>query len=280
MNPVIIKKAPAKINLRLEVLSKREDGYHELQMIMLRLDFGDTLTLTESDTLKMSCDNPALPTDDSNLVMRAAKIFEEKAARPVRVNFDLKKRIPIAAGLGGGSSDAAAALIGLQEYYNTAFSNADLESMGMNLGADVPFFIRPGHKIAQGVGERLFPFSIDPELALVLINPQIAVSTREIYQKIRLTTPQKQNNLPPSLRGLRQATRLLRNDLEAVVLEKYPQVSLIKEFLKDSGCVGCMMSGSGPTVFGIFEDTQFLDRIAKSARDQGWKSWVTRTSPD
>ena len=277
MNPTLHITAPAKINLRLEVLSKRTDGYHELQMIMLRLALGDTLILSESDSLKMSCDDPTLPTDKGNLVMRAAELFEKKAGRAVRIHFELKKRIPIAAGLGGGSSDAAAALLGLQKYYKTSFSDSELETMALELGADVPFFIRPGHKIAQGVGERLSPFSVDPELELVLVNPQIAVSTREIYQKIRLTTPQKQNNLPHSLRGPREATRLLRNDLEPVVLENHPPVSRVKEFLMDSGSVGCMMSGSGPTVFGIFEDTRSLNRIAKSARDRGWKSWVTRT---
>ena len=277
MNPTLHITAPAKINLRLEVLSKRTDGYHELQMIMLRLALGDTLILSESDSLKMSCDDPTLPTDKGNLVMRAAELFEKKAGRAVRIHFELKKRIPIAAGLGGGSSDAAAALLGLQKYYKTSFSDSELETMALELGADVPFFIRPGHKIAQGVGERLSPFSVDPELELVLVNPQIAVSTREIYQKIRLTTPQKQNNLPHSLRGPREATRLLRNDLEPVVLENHPPVSRVKEFLMDSGSVGCMMSGSGPTVFGIFEDTRSLNRIAKFARDRGWKSWVTRT---
>ena len=277
VKPDIELFAPAKINLFLEIVNRRPDGYHELQSIMLALDLGDTLGLTFADSVCMTCNDPGLPLDEGNLVIRAARLFEQTTGQTVRVRFDLTKRIPTAAGLGGGSSDAAAALRGLNRLYETGLDAPTLEQMAGRLGADVPFFIRPGHKIARGIGQRLSPLVLEPELDLLLINPGHPVSTAETYEKFQLTRMGNAFNLPSSLRGLKEVLRLLRNDLEAVVIRDFPAVARMKTFLVEAGCAACMMSGSGPTVFGIFEDALPLDRIAAKAELLGWKAWVTRT---
>lgn len=280
MNEKLEIFAPAKVNLRLEVLGRREDGYHELQMIMTALTLGDTLTLSKNHCLEMTCDDPFLPVDEGNLVVRAARAFEKRTHLQMNVRFHLAKRIPTAAGLGGGSSDAAAALRGLNRWFDTPLSDDELESLGKDLGADVPFFVRPGHKIAGGIGEILTPITLVPELFLVLINPGYGVSTPEIYKKLRLTTWRKRNKLPVSLEGITQVVRLLRNDLETVAVENYPEIGKIKEHFLQSGCAGCLMSGSGPTVFGIYKDERFLDQVASKAEAHGWLTWVTRTLAD
>ena len=280
MSGAVEEFAPAKVNLRLDVLGKRADGYHELQMIMVKLALGDRLMLTAHDQLSMTCDDPSLPVDDKNLVIRAARLFEQQTGRSAGVRFHLEKKIPTAAGLGGGSSDAAAALRGLNRYHGAGLDQTQLEAMGARLGADVPFFIRPGHKVAKGIGEKLSSFTLDPELNLLLVNPGYPISTAEIYGKFQLTTQKKAINLPASLKGPEQAISLLFNDLESVVLREYPEIGRIKQHLNDSGCLGCLMSGSGPTVFGIFEDALLRKQIAAESRDLGWKAWVTQTLPN
>jgi len=269
--------APAKINLRLDILGKRPDGYHELQSIMVGTTFGDTLSATPADTLSIKSTDPDLPTDETNLVIRAAHLFQEKIGKAVNVRFLLRKRIPLSAGLGGGSSDAAAALHALNWIYQSGLPAEALEDLASGLGADVPFFIRPGHKIAQGIGEKLSPFTLERELNLVLINPGFAVSTAETYQKLRLTSIRKKNKLPRSLKETAQVVRLLANDLESVVLDSHPEVAEIKRFLASEDCAGCLMSGSGPTVFGIFEEARLLMRVAENARERGWKAWACRS---
>lgn len=272
--------APAKVNLLLEILSKRPDGYHELQMIMAGISLYDKITITPSDHLYMTCNDAALPLDESNLVIQAALAFIKFTNRSVNAHIHLEKRIPSAAGLGGGSSDAAATLRGLDQYCSTGLNPGDLEKLGVALGADVPFFVRPGHKIARGIGERLSPITLNTELNLVLINPGYPLSTAEIYRKFRLTSKVKQTNVPPSLKGLSEVVRLLRNDLEPVVLANHPEVAAIKRLLENSGCSGCLMSGSGPTVFGIFEDAKLIDGVVKKAIGKGYMAWAAGTVSD
>jgi 4-diphosphocytidyl-2-C-methyl-D-erythritol kinase len=269
--------APAKVNLTLDVISRRPDGYHELQMIMLALGLADELTFTPSQNLQLACSEPSLPVDEGNLVVRAARLFEEATGVEAKVRIELTKNVPLSAGLGGGSSDAATTLKGLDRLYKTGLTTDRLEALGAGLGADVPFFIRPGHKIARGVGEKLFPFELEQPLFLVLVNPGFPVSTAETYQKLQLTSPRKQNRLPASLPGETPLCGLLRNDLEPVVLRDYPEVATIKRFLNEAGCEGCLMSGSGPTVFGIYRDAMTSEAVAKAATEHGWSAWPTVT---
>lgn len=277
MSSIIKIKAPAKINLRLEVLAKRPDGYHELQMIMLAIDLSDEIEISQAENLSVSCNDPNLLTDQSNLVTKAARAFEKLTGQKVKARIRLTKNIPVAAGLGGGSSDAAATLKGLNRFYKTGLNETQLEKLGVTIGADVPFFIKPGHKIARGIGEKLSPFALDSELSLVLINPGFGVSTAEIYQKIQLTSSLIQTNVPSSLKGIMQVVCLLRNDLEPIVASNHSEIDEIKTFLKEAGCAGTMMSGSGPTIFGIFESARQTLEVVKSAKKMGWLAWFAST---
>jgi len=264
----------------LEVLSRRADNYHEVQMIMLGVELYDKLTIKPGDSLSMTCDDPALPVDHRNLVIKATRAFEKKTGIEVKSHIDLEKNIPVAAGLGGGSSDAAAVLKGINFVYETGLNSPEMESLGAGLGADIPFFIKPGHKIARGIGEKLSPIALEKELYLVLINPGIGVSTAEIYRKIQLTSSKNQTNVPTSLKGYREAVDLLRNDLEPIVASDHQEIAEVKRFLLNSGAEGSMMSGSGPTVFGIFKNGRNARCVADDAQKKGWWAFSTSTLSD
>lgn len=253
--------APAKINLFLRVLGKRADGYHQLETWMQKLDFGDTVTVqpTRDGTIRLSCSDQSLPQDSSNLAARAAALFFSASSRGNGYGVDIRieKRIPVAAGLGGGSSDAGAVLRGLNRLFGGEFSEEQLASMGLQLGADVPFFAT-GHDavIAGGVGEEMYPLPGLQGYRFVLVNPGFSVSTRWVFENLGLTTELKESKLA-SFR--KDAFALLTrgelvNDLESVTLASYPELMKIKSDLVDAGAEFSLMSGSGPTVFGLFPD--------------------------
>ena len=253
--------APAKINLLLRVLGKRADGYHQLDTWMQKLDFGDTVTVqpTRDGRIRLSCSDRSLPQDSSNLAARAAALFYAVSSRGKGYGADIRieKRIPVAAGLGGGSSGAGVVLRGLNCLFGGEFSEEQLASMGLQLGADVPFFAT-GHDavIAGGVGEEMYPLPGLQGYGIVLVNPGFAVSTRWVFDNLGLTTRLKESKLA-SFR--KDAFALLTrgelvNDLESVTLASYPELMKIKSDLVDAGAEISLMSGSGPTVFGLFPD--------------------------
>ena len=282
----IKESAPAKVNLRLEVIGKRADGYHDLAMIMTAVDLHDTITVAPSDRLFMTCSEPSLPCDETNLVIKAARAFEAHIGLAVPAAIHLDKQTPMAAGLGGGSSDAAAVLRALNRMTGASLSASTMEQIGAKVGADVPFFIRNGAKVAEGIGDRLAIIEFPVDFHIVLINPGFSVSTAKVFGNFRLTR-QDQVNTVPSLLSHRgeilnflQAGRVenvLHNDLESVVLRDYPEVAKIKDFLGKVGCVGRLMSGSGPTVFGIAEDGRTAAGIARQAQSLGYRAWATTT---
>jgi 4-diphosphocytidyl-2-C-methyl-D-erythritol kinase len=269
----IYEKAPAKINLLLDILRKREDGFHEVEMIMTMVDLADRLEMEElpRDQILLSSQVGFIPLDEKNLAFQAAKLIKERYGVKRGVYIHLDKQIPVAAGLAGGSSDAAAALRGLNRLWNLELSIDELEVLGAELGSDVPFCVRGGTVIARGRGEKLESISPPPQCWVILAKPPINVSTADVYGKLRANELKKH----PSLQGMRDALASqsfpdlcasLGNVLETVTLSRYPEVRQIKECMIKAGADGVLMSGSGPTVFGLVSKEIKVARIYNALR--------------
>jgi 4-diphosphocytidyl-2-C-methyl-D-erythritol kinase len=257
--------SPAKINLFLHICGKRPDGYHELFSLMCRITLFDEISLQIGigKTIEIHCSHPDVPADDTNLAHRAASLFQRKLNSAQGVNIHLNKNIPVAAGLGGGSSNAASVLMALNTYYERPFSREQLMEMGLTLGADVPFFIFQKPALATGIGEKLEAFEEGLPYHILLLYQGISISTAETYQNLNfgLTNDQKKPTSNSLKRDRFNPARHLTNDLERVTVAKYPEISLAKEKLLNLGAIGALMSGSGPTVFGLFDNAE----TAKSA---------------
>jgi len=252
--------SPAKINFFLHVRGKRPDGYHELFSLMCRINLFDKITLqigdTHEDGVEIYCSHPEVPADATNLAYQAARLFQSRLNTAEGIKIHLEKHIPVGAGLGGGSSNAASVLLALNTYYGHPFSPRHLMELGLKLGADVPFFIFQKPAIATGVGEKLEAFQGDLPYHILLIYPGFSVSTAAVYQNLNLglTKDKKKptsNHLKPNRFNL---VDHLSNDLEQVTALKYPEIGWAKEKLLKSGAAGALMSGSGPTVFGLFDN--------------------------
>lgn len=262
-------KAPAKINLYLAVKGKRADGYHEIESLMQKIDLADQIQLSSGGQgIRLTCVGADLPTDEGNLAFRAADAFLRKTGGS-GVEITLEKKIPVAAGLGGGSSDAAAVLRGLNMLFAGDMSEEELLALAKPLGADVSFFMYDWPAAwATGIGEELTPAESLTNCHLVLVNPGISVSTGWVYKNFALTSG---SNTFILARGRRSGDSRslwrpkmpedLYNDLEAVTIPHYPEIEQIKNELRHDGAVGVLMSGSGPTVFGLFTDP---DRAGRS----------------
>jgi 4-diphosphocytidyl-2-C-methyl-D-erythritol kinase len=257
MDKAISKKAPAKINARLEITGKRPDGYHELFSIMIPVELFDyiEIRLNNSGQITLKSSGFSVPDDPTNLVCRAAKLFYDRADIEIKgVEIGLNKNIPVAAGLGGGSSDAASTLLALNELNLFPLMENDLLQLALSLGADVPFFIKAVPSIATGVGEILEPIDNWPEFWYLIITPQIEVSTAWVYQnyKMKLTSSEYDYIRKSLKNGDISITDILKNDLEKVTCTSFPLISTIKKRIMDAGAEGAIMSGSGPSVFGVF----------------------------
>ncbi|MFB3883943.1 MAG: 4-(cytidine 5'-diphospho)-2-C-methyl-D-erythritol kinase [Thermodesulfobacteriota bacterium] len=268
-------ESPAKVNLRLDILKKREDGYHELRTILQEISLHDLIhfSLKKERGISITTDHPGLPVGKRNLVYRALQSFLKKSDYKGGVFVKIRKRIPLGAGLGGGSSNAATALKAMNQLLNARLSKKELMSMGLEIGADVPFFFFEGAAIASGIGEKLRRIKL-PELRYVLIYPNFEVSTRWAYQNFLLTKGKFEFNLHKLWRTPQGISRLLWNDLEEVVGRKYPEIDVMKRMLYDAGALGASMTGSGPTVFGIFSEkggaSEAYKKIKKMVREKGW----------
>ncbi|MGD2038361.1 MAG: 4-(cytidine 5'-diphospho)-2-C-methyl-D-erythritol kinase, partial [Desulfobacterales bacterium] len=258
--------SPAKINLFLHICGKRPDGYHELFSLMCRITLFDELSLQigRGKTIEIDCTHPDVPADDTNLAHRAASLFQSKLNSTHGVNIHLNKKIPVAAGLGGGSSNAASVLMALNTYYDRPFNRQQLMEMGLGLGADVPFFIFQRPAIASGIGEQLEAFEGCLPYHILLLYQGFNVSTAETYQKLNfgLTNDKKKPTSNSLKRDRFKPARHLTNDLERVTVAKYPEIGLAKEKILNLGAIGALMSGSGPTVFGLFDNAE----TARSAK--------------
>lgn len=285
----LIVSAPAKININLHILGKRSDGYHDLDTVMQKLDLMDSITIRclGSPGIQLTCSGADLPENDTNLVWRAAYTFlrETELTERYGLAIRLEKRIPVAAGLGGGSSDAGAVLSALNRLFAADLSEQTLIRLGRSLGADVPFFVVPHPAVrATGIGDRMEPVAPLTGYSLILVNPGFSVSTAWAYQNFTLTRVDKGSNLCDSREN--DATPVmgidLHNDLESVTIERYPEIAEIKRFLHCHGASGALMSGSGPTVFGMFpdqteRDINSLQKCAKALSERyGHGVFVTR----
>ena len=260
--------AYAKINLALQVVGKRRDGFHEVAMIMQSVSLHDTVTLSLRRTgISLVCDNPALPCDNSNLAFRAAALLRQECGVAEGVHIELTKRIPMAAGLAGGSSDAAAVLRGLNDLWDLAISPNELEILAARLGSDVPFCLWGGTTLATGRGEILESLPDFAGYGVVLANPPLQVSTAWVYGNFQPGTLQRSPGIPALRRAIEQkdlqaVARQLYNDLESVSVPAHPQIADIKKKLASAGAAGVLMSGSGPTVFALTNDLISAHQLA------------------
>jgi len=286
-------KAPAKINLYLEITGNRPDGYHELVMVLQSINLCDRLDLrlTGSDKIHLHCDHPEVPTDETNLAYKAAKLLQDLYPDFGGVEITITKNIPIGAGLAGGSSDAAAVLVGIDRLWNLGLTQGELRELSAQLGSDVPFCIGGGTVLAVGRGELLSPLPALENLALVICKPRkLGISTVWAYQTFRsqglLAISSHGGNSSQMLAAIasrdqsshRQIARLLYNDLERVVLPAHPQIAQLKQNLAAQECLGVLMSGSGSTVFAVAQNLESADRIAASIDQDDTDVWVTTSS--
>ncbi|MBO8159786.1 4-(cytidine 5'-diphospho)-2-C-methyl-D-erythritol kinase [Thermosyntropha sp.] len=258
MKDTVIIEAPAKVNLFLNIKGKRSDGYHEIETIMHKISLADKVVISRNDQgIKVRSDNPFIPEGEDNLAYKAAMVFMEETGIKKGVNIYLEKNIPFEAGLGGGSSDAAAVLKGMNELYRCGISDEKLVEWAARIGSDVPFFILPGTALARGRGEIITPFGKENFLNIVVIKPEFSLSTAEVYRSFRLAEVKKIPNLEAFLAAwedcdiIRIAENMI-NVLEVPVLKIYPAIDKIKAKLEASGALKALMSGSGSAVFGIF----------------------------
>lgn len=256
-------RAPAKINLFLHVTGRRPDGYHTLFTLMAPVGIYDTISIdVKTGGIRVTCDDPRLPVDISNLAGRAADCFlkhygKQTGCRPrPGVRIAIRKQIPVGAGLGGGSSDAAAVLLGLNRHFGEPFPQADLMQMGAEIGADVPFFVFKRPAIVTGIGEIIEPYRQRLPYHVLVVFPGIHVSTATVYENLDLGLTNCEKKLKKLLLGQRafDAARHACNDLEAVVLPMFPEIAAAKQALLESGADSALMSGSGSSVFGLFEN--------------------------
>lgn len=259
--------ARAKINLGLDVLRKREDGYHEVRMIMQTIHLYDkiTLSLTEKPGIQIQTNLRYLPVNEDNLVYKAAKLLMDEFAVEQGLNIRLEKHIPVAAGMAGGSSDAAAVLVGVNRMFELGLSKKDLMARGVKIGADVPYCVMRGTALAEGIGEKLTPLARMPQCYILIAKPKISVSTKFVYGNLRANELTEHPDIDAQIAALkagdlRALCRAMGNVLETVTIPAYPVIGEIKKTMLECGALGSLMSGSGPTVFGIFEDKEKAER--------------------
>jgi 4-diphosphocytidyl-2-C-methyl-D-erythritol kinase len=278
----LVVNASAKVNLTLEVLGKRPDGYHEIATVMQAVDLSDQVVLEDARSLMLETDAAGVPTGADNLVMRAAALLREAAGVDRGARIRLAKRIPVAAGLGGGSSDAAATLWGLNRLWGVRWGGERLSELAVRLGMDVPFFLGRGRALATGRGERIERLPGGGAYALVLVNPNIALPAREVYGRVTEAAFSDGARVPAMLKALERRNAAvvaasLYNGLETVVEPAWPVVGRIKAALASAGALGAVMSGSGPTVFGVARSLDHARQIRTRVARASWSCWSVRT---
>jgi 4-diphosphocytidyl-2-C-methyl-D-erythritol kinase len=257
----VVLKARAKINLTLDVLDKREDGYHDIEMIMQTVNLYDTVSIrkTFKDEIKLITNLKWLPSDDKNLAYKAADIIKQRYDIKTGVFIELRKKIPVAAGLAGGSSDAAAVLVGMRTLFKLNITTSELMAIGKELGADVPYCIMRKTALAQGIGDILTRLPSCPECHVVLAKPAVSVSTPYIYKMIDNNVIEVRPNTELVIQAIKDRdihtiAKNMYNVMEKVTANEHPIIEQLKNILIERGALGAVMSGSGPTVFGLFDD--------------------------
>ena len=267
-------RALAKINLGLDVLGRREDGYHELRMIMQTINMYDQLDMeiSEEPGIRITTNLPYVPVNQNNLVYRAANMLLEEFQIKEGLTVDLQKMIPVAAGMAGGSSDAAAAMIGVNRLFQLGLSVKDLMERGVKIGADVPYCLLRGTALAEGIGDRLRALPACPDCYVLIGKPGISVSTKFVYENLHANELKSHPRIDEMLdaiqwHNLYKMADLMENVLETVTIPQYPIIEEIKNHMKEHGALNAMMSGSGPTVFGLFDDKTLAEQACEALRE-------------
>ena len=266
----------SKVNLGLDVLRRRDDGYHEVRMIMQTLKLCDELYFEETlkKEIRIVCNSENLECDENNLIYKAARLIMDEAGIDRGLDIRLKKNIPIAAGMAGGSSDAAATLVALNKMFGIDFDIAKLKEIGVKIGADVPYCIEGGTQLSEGIGEKLTRLKDAPQCFVVVAKPHIGVSTKYVYENLHVETIKTHPNIDAMLKGidagdLIEISSHMENILENVTEKKYPVIAMLKSKLKSMGALNSLMSGSGPTVFALFDEKDKADKACEAVLDTG-----------
>lgn len=281
-------KALAKINLGLDVLRRKEDGYHEVKMIMQTIMLHDRIHLRkiEEEEIRVRTNLYYLPNNEHNLAYKAAKILKDEFGLPGGISINLKKEIPVSAGMAGGSSDAAAVLFGINKMYGLRLSRQELMERGVKLGADVPYCIMRGTALAEGIGEKLTALPPMPKCHILIAKPPISVSTKFVYENLHANDLKPEDHPPVDVQiealkegNLEKLTANMGNVLERVTIPAYPVISEIKQMMQECGALGAMMSGSGPTVFGIFQSDAQAREAYRRIEASGLSRQIYLTTP-
>lgn len=284
-NNDISLKALAKINLGLDVVRRREDGYHEVRMIMQTIQLYDRLDIkmTQEPGIQIQTNLSFLPVNENNLIYKAAKLLMDEFSITDGVSVKLDKRIPVAAGMAGGSTDAAAMLIGVNRLFSLGLTKRQLMERGVQIGADVPYCIMRGTALAEGIGEALSPLPPMVKCPVLIAKPSISVSTKFVYQNLKLDDTTIHPDIDRLIddikaKNLHDIAAHMGNVLETVTISNYPVIDEIKKHMLSNGAVGAMMSGSGPTVFGLFDDEDTAKKAYKAMRSSHLARQVYLTS--
>ncbi len=269
-------KAYGKINLALDVVRKREDGYHEVRMIMQTVKMYDYIQIkkTKEKGIKIVTNLSFLPTNENNLVYKAAKLLMDEFGIDTGIEIKLDKFIPVAAGMAGGSSDAATVLVGINKMFSLGLKKHELMERGVKIGADVPYCVLRGTCLAEGIGEKLTTLKSVPNCYVVIIKPGVNVSTKFVYENLHANELEYHPDIDGMIRDisnqdLKGVAAKLSNVLETVTEEAYPEIKEIKESLIEDGAMNALMSGSGPTVFGLFEDRDVAEKALRNIKNKG-----------
>lgn len=284
-NNDISLKALAKINLGLDVVRRREDGYHEVRMIMQTVQLYDRLDIkrTQEPGIQIQTNLSFLPVNENNLIYKAAKLLMDEFSITDGISVKLDKRIPVAAGMAGGSTDAAAMLFGMNRLFSLGLTKRQLMERGVQIGADVPYCIMRGTALAEGIGEALSPLPPMVKCPVLIAKPSISVSTKFVYQNLKLDDTTIHPDIDRLIddikaKNLHDIAAHMGNVLETVTIPNYPVIDEIKKHMLSNGAVGAMMSGSGPTVFGLFDDEDTAKKAYKAMRSSHLARQVYLTS--
>ena len=278
-------KALAKINLGLDVVRRREDGYHEVKMVMQTIHLFDRLEIKRNNTgdIRLETNLSFLPTNENNLVYKAAKMLRDEFKIKDGIDVKLHKHIPVAAGMAGGSTDAAAVLYGMNRIFELGLHRDQLMQRGIKIGADVPYCVMRGTALAEGIGEELSPLPPMVKCPVLIAKPQISVSTRFVYENLKLNESTPHPDIDRLVRDIREKdlARIaadMGNVLETVTIPNYPVIAEIKEHMLKHGALNAMMSGSGPTVFGLFGSEEKAEEAYKAMQESGLAKQIYLTS--
>lgn len=281
----ITLKAMAKINLGLDVIRRREDGYHEVRMIMQTVNLYDELTFRKQQggRVRLTTNLRSLPTDGHNLIVKTVELLRKEYGIKEGLSVHLKKKIPVAAGMAGGSTDAAAAFAGMNELFDLGMTIEDMQKKAVAIGADVPYCIQGGTALSEGIGEILTPLPSAPRCSVIITKPPIHVSTRFVYENLHLDKLEKHPDIDGILDSIREGNirgvaERLENVLETVTEKEYPVIGQIKQFLMQRGALGALMSGSGPTVFALYDRNDLAAQACEELRRAGLAKQVYLTS--